>query len=172
MSCSCVVSLDKNFDSFHSEQVHVWVPATHHTAGGNPVRGWGRGGGQQCSNIPIHLGLSCYWNRDKLPTVQASIAQVRFYQRGNIGRDSTKKMHFGVASALVCSHLAHPDQSRHKWDKPWHQGFSTPSLFEQRQGSFYVPSTWHVRMIFHFNDKSEEFANVNYNLFVSVLFYK
>ena len=38
--------------------------------------------------------------------MQASIAQVRFYQRGNIGRDSTKKMHFGVASALVCSHLA------------------------------------------------------------------
>lgn len=65
MSCSCVVSLDKNFDSFLSEQVHVWVPATHHTAGGNPVRGGGGerrggGGGQQCSNIPIHLGLSCY----------------------------------------------------------------------------------------------------------------
>lgn len=63
MSCSCVVSLDKNFDSFHSEQVHVWVPATHHTAGGNPVRegkGGGGGGGQQCSNIPIHLGLPCY----------------------------------------------------------------------------------------------------------------
>ena len=59
MSCSCVVSLDKTFDSFQSEQVHVWVPATHHTAGGNPV-GEGEGGGQQCSNILIHLGLSCY----------------------------------------------------------------------------------------------------------------
>ena len=57
MSCSCVVSLDKNFDSFHSEQVHVWVPATHHTAGGNPVRegkgGVGRGAAmQQYTNTP------------------------------------------------------------------------------------------------------------------------
>ena len=60
MSCSCVVSLDKNFDSFHSEQVHVWVPATHHTAGGKPVtegEGGGRGGGwgaamQQYTNTP------------------------------------------------------------------------------------------------------------------------
>ena len=57
MSCSCVVSLDKTFDSFHSEQVHVWVPATHHTAGGNPVRE-GEGGGrrgaamQQYTNTP------------------------------------------------------------------------------------------------------------------------
>lgn len=57
MSCSCVVSLDKNFDSFHSEQVHVWVPATHHTAGSNPVRegkgGVGRGAAmQQYTNTP------------------------------------------------------------------------------------------------------------------------
>ena len=56
MSCSCVVSLDKNFDSFHSVQVHVWVPATHHTAGGNPVREGegGGGGGGGGSNAAIY----------------------------------------------------------------------------------------------------------------------
>lgn len=54
MSCSCVVSLDKNFDSFHSEQVHVWVPATHHTAGGNPVREGKGGAGEECSNAAIY----------------------------------------------------------------------------------------------------------------------
>lgn len=54
MSCSCVVSLDKNFDSFHSEQVHVWVPATHHTAGGNPVREGKGGVGEGGSNAAIY----------------------------------------------------------------------------------------------------------------------
>ena len=57
MSCSCIVSLKKNFDFFHPEQVHVWVPATQHTAGGNPVRdgeegGWAGAAMQQYTNTP------------------------------------------------------------------------------------------------------------------------
>ena len=139
MSCSCVVSLDKNFDSFHSVQVHVWVPATHHTAGGNPVRGWGRGGGQQCSNIPIHLGLSCYWNRNKLPTVQASIAQVRFYQRGNIGRDSTKR-----CTLVSLQHLfvpTSPTQTSHGTSEINHDTrvFQPPHFSNNVRGLFTSP---------------------------------
>ena len=132
----------------------------------------GEGGGQQCSNILIHLGLSCYWNRDKLATVQASIAQVRFYQRGNIGRDSTKR-----CTLVSLQHLfvpTSPTQTSHGTSEINHDtgGFQPPHFSNNVRGPFTSPPTWRVRMIFHFNDKSEEFANVNYNLFVSVCFYK
>lgn len=59
MSCSCVVSLDNNFDSFHSEQVHVWVPATHHTAKGNPVTE-GEGGGRR--GVGVGAAMQQYTN--------------------------------------------------------------------------------------------------------------
>ena len=65
------------------------------------------------------------------------MAELRRNQRGEIGRQHVK--------AHSCSHFspcfdhidhAHPDQRRHKPDRPWHR--SLRPLFEQCHGFFYV----------------------------------
>ena len=41
--------------------------------------------------------------------------------------------------SMFWSHLAHPDQWRHKSDRPWHPGPTSPTLFEQFHRFFYAP---------------------------------
>ena len=48
--------------------------------------------------------------------------------------------------SMFWSHLAHPDQRRHKSDRPWHRSLR-PLLFSNNvTGSFTSPSNWSTRM--------------------------
>ena len=71
------------------------------------------------------------------------MAELRRNQRGEIGRQHVKAhscSHF--SPCFDHTHHAHPDQRRHKSDRPWHRSLRPLLLSNNVTGSFTSPSNW------------------------------
>ena len=75
------------------------------------------------------------------------MAELRRNQRGEIGRQHVKAhscSHF--SPCFDHTHHAHPDQRRHKSDRPWHRSLRPLLLSNNVTGSFTSPSNWSTGM--------------------------